>query len=48
MFYHQKMSNFLVERVKTPVLARLSGIESAKVNEFVKLTGNQRKHSSVL
>jgi len=43
-----KMSNFLVERVKSPILVRLSGTESAEVNEFVKLTGNQRKHSSVL
>lgn len=40
-----KMSNFLVERVKSPILVRLSGTQSAEVNEFVKLTGNQRKHS---
>jgi len=40
-----RMSNFLVERIKSPILVRLSGTEFAEVNEFDKLTGNQRKHS---
>jgi len=38
------MSEFLVGRLKSPRLARLSGTENAEKKEFQKLTLSQRKH----
>ena len=39
------MSEFLISRLRSPRLVRLSGTESAEKNKFYRLTLSQRKHT---